>query len=149
MLQQFLNECKKYNLPIWLTEVSCPAGPHGTIEQQQDFMSAALNIISRMPEVQRHAWFAPRTSGDWLGTSASLLMPDKPVLSMLGKLYMQDVRDESIQNASDWGNFEETLLWSDRCKHCFNPAKDSAASLKLKAKCQDCGFHTLGKQKNT
>ena len=109
-------------------------------------MSAAVHMIGSMPEVQRHAWFAPRTSGDWLGTSASLLMPDKPALSNLGKLYMQDIESGSVQNASDWASIEGNLLWSDMCNHCFNPAENSAVSFKLKATCQDCGFHTLGKR---
>ena len=37
----------------------------------------------------RYAWFSPRTSGDWIGPTASLLQPDKPELTQLGTTYLQ------------------------------------------------------------
>ena len=140
MLRRFLTECKKYNLPIWLTEFSCPNGLHGTAQQQEEYMSAALQVITSMPEVHRYGWFAPRTSGDWLGVSASLLQPDKAELSSLGELYMQDA--VSTQISSNWTFHSTDLLWSDVCDHCYSDEVE-LSRLDVKSMCQDCGFSAM------
>lgn len=136
-LQWFLNECKKYGLPIWLTEFSCPGGSDGTVQQQQVYMEAALHILHGMPEVQRYAWFAPRTSGDWLGSSPSLLQLGKAALSGLGRLYMQN--SAAVQIGSDWHTANTERVWTSMCGHC--PSSSShLGSPDFNMTCADCGF---------
>lgn len=132
-LKWYINDCKKYKLPIWLTEFACPNGHHGATDRQQTFMSDALKILDMDESVERHAWFAPRTSGDWLGPSASLLQADKPKLTELGKLYTQDPAMVSPQN-------EETQFWTTMCSHCFALSNSLTFNDTAKQLCRDCGF---------
>lgn len=137
VLQGFLNECKKYRLPIWLTEFSYPNGHDGTVKQQQTYMTAALQILHAMPIVQRHAWFAPRTSGDWLGSSPSLLQPEKAELTSLGKQYVGRSAAHFVNDSYAPNNQQ---LWSDLCGHCFQLIHLSGLP-HLQLSCQDCGFY--------
>lgn len=139
VLHGFLTECKKYGLPIWLTEFSCPNGYDGTVEQQQTYMTAALQILRAMPEVQRHAWFAPRTSGDWLGSSPSLLQPEKSELSSLGKQYVAD--RSAAQGVNNSHATHNQQLWSNLCGHCLQLNKLSSLP-DSQLSCQDCGFYS-------
>ena len=132
-LKWYINDCKKYKLPIWLTEFACPNGHHGPTDRQQTVMSDALKILDMDEAVERHAWFAPRTSGDWLGPSASLLQADKPKLTELGKLYTQDPGMVLIQN-------EETQSWTNMCSHCFALSESLMLNDTAKQLCSDCGF---------
>jgi hypothetical protein len=68
----------RYKLPLWLTEFALIsfAGPtpvFPTPKQQAAFLTAATQMLQRLPYVQRYAWFAlPATSGDG---SAGLFRP--------------------------------------------------------------------------
>ncbi|DBA84370.1 TPA: hypothetical protein ACH3X2_006221 [Trebouxia sp. C0005] len=132
-LKWYINDCKKYKLPIWLTEFACPNGDHGPTDRQQTFMSDALKILDMDEAVERHAWFAPRTSGDWLGPSASLLQADKPKLTELGKLYTQYPGMVLLQT-------EETQSWTNMCSHCFLLSESLTFNDTAKQLCSDCGF---------
>ena len=96
-------------------------------------MSDALKILDMDEAVERHAWFAPRTSGDWLGPSASLLQADKPKLTELGKLYTQYPGMVLLQT-------EETQSWTNMCSHCFLLSESLTFNDTAKQLCSDCGF---------
>ena len=132
-LRWYLNDCKKYGLPVWLTEFACPNGAAGPLGRQQAFMSDALNILEMEDAVEKYAWFAPRTGGDWLGPSASLLEPDTPDLTHLGKLY---TAHRGVVSLPD----EDTRSWSVACKHCFELSDKLNHS--MEQQCSDCGFTT-------
>lgn len=141
VLQWYLLECKKYNLPIWLTEFSCPNGARGPPQRQEAFMTAALHILSTNSEVDRYAWFAPRTSGDWLGETASLLQPSKAELSSLGKVYMQD---KHHGHSNVWPLPVDLTPWTNMCSHCYSMTHQHD----VLTPCEDCGFQYVPKASN-
>ena len=132
-LQWYLNDCKKYNLPIWLTEFACPNGAAGPVSHQEAFMSAALTVLDADEGVERYAWFAPRTSGDWLGPSASLLQPDSSRLTQLGKVYSEGHQRMSRQA-------EVTQSWTSMCSPCFEVLQTLSANETANQLCYDCGI---------
>lgn len=132
-LQWYLNDCKKYNLPIWLTEFACPNGADGPLSRQEAFMSAALSILDSTEGVERYAWFAPRTSGDWLGPSASLLQVDSSRLTQLGEVYSEG-HQTMLQQA------EVTQSWTSMCSPCFELLQTPLANETAQQLCYDCGI---------
>jgi len=86
----YINNLKKYNKPIWLTEFACPAA-HQPIDKEIQFMKAALAFLDGDPKVERYSWFGTRldpTDG-WLGPQVDLLDDSSCALTDLGKLYNQ------------------------------------------------------------
>jgi len=86
----FLNNLKKFNKPIWLTEFACPAAKQ-PIDVEITFMKAALNYLENDPQIERYSWFGTRldpTDG-WLGPQVDLLDDSKCALTQLGELYNQ------------------------------------------------------------
>jgi len=84
----FLNNLKKYKLPIWLTEFACPAANQPE-SVEIDFMKAALNYLDNEPMIERYSWFGTRldpTDG-WLGPQVDLIDDASCALTDLGKLY--------------------------------------------------------------
>ena len=134
-LRWYLSDCKRYRLPIWLTEFSCPNGALGPVSQQKAFMASALKVLDEDPAVERYAWFAPRTAGDWLGPSPSLLQPDRPEVSELGKLYITEQNQKASRRPASG-----LQLWTNMCRICFSPHQASVAIKAARQLCVDCGF---------
>lgn len=135
-LRWYLSECKRYRLPIWLTEFSCPNGVHGPASQQLAFIADAIRLLDQDAAVERYAWFAPRTAGDWLGPTASLLQADKPDLTQLGKLYTSEQGQTPVAATAD-----KMQSWTSMCSECLSnqqPLDLPEASRQL---CIDCGFN--------
>ncbi len=133
-LKWYLNDCKKYNLPIWLTEFACPNGAAGPSDRQQAFMSEAIKILDMDDAVERYAWFAPRTGGDWLGPSASILQADISELTPLGKLY---TRQDPILSLP----IDNKQSWTEMCHQCFELSSGlSDMHEPVRQICQNCGF---------
>lgn len=138
-LQRYINESKKYGLPIWLTEFACPNGAEGPVERQLAYMAEAVGFLQHDRDVARFAWFAPRTGGDWLGPSASLLQPNSSALTQLGSLYMSEGLSKPLQQDEP-----ATASWTGMCSSCFEQtAMTAAATSKSRELCQDCGFWSL------
>jgi len=97
-LRSYLDQCKKYNLPIWLTEFDCPNG-NGPLSREIDYMQQALQILDSDPAVERYAWFTLRTSGSWLGSTPSLLDAHSSALTQLGTIY---VGRSEFTNTTQW-----------------------------------------------
>ena len=137
VLQWYLNDCKRYRLPIWLTEFSCPNGALGPASRQLAFMADAIQLLDQDPAVERYAWFAPRTAGDWLGPTASLLQADKSELTQIGKMYTGEKGQASVAKTSD-----ETLSWSSMCNECFSTPQPPDLPQASRQLCIDCGFNS-------
>ena len=96
-------------------------------------MSAALSILDSTEGVERYAWFAPRTSGDWLGPSASLLQVDSSRLTQLGEVYSEG-HQTMLQQA------EVTQSWTSMCSPCFELLQTPLANETAQQLCYDCGI---------
>lgn len=75
-LTWYLNQFRKYDRPIWLTEFSCADQGVQPVSKQQSYMKAALEILEGDPDVFRYAWFAGRADNvanvDLLGATGAL-----------------------------------------------------------------------------
>jgi len=84
----YINNLKKYNKPIWLTEFACPAA-NQPIDKEIEFMKQALAFLDNEPQVERYSWFGTRLDpkDGWLGPQVDLLDDSTCALTDLGKLY--------------------------------------------------------------
>lgn len=85
-LKSYLQQCRKYGRPVWLTEFACP-NPGGPDVTSWRYMAQVLPLLDRDPWVERYAWFALETDG-WLGTSNSLMNVSSNTLTDLGIIYI-------------------------------------------------------------
>lgn len=138
VLKWYLNDCKRYRLPIWLTEFSCPDGALGPASRQLAFMIDAIKLLDGDVDVERYAWFAPRTTGDWLGPTASLLKADRPELTQLGKIYTTEEEQAHVADTAD-----DLRSWTGMCSRCFLPHQASEFAQASRQLCVDCGFGQL------
>ncbi|PSC75873.1 neutral sphingomyelinase [Micractinium conductrix] len=83
-LLAYLKQCRKYGLPIWLTEFAC-SNPGGPDAVSWRFMARVLPLLDGDPWVARYAWFALETSG-WLGSSNSLMNVTTSTLTDMGRM---------------------------------------------------------------
>ena len=85
-LRDKIDELKKYDKPIWLTEFSCGdmAASQITLEVQKKYLTDAVNYLENEPAVFRYAWFSGRNNEipniNLLGNSGQL--------TELGQLYV-------------------------------------------------------------
>ncbi len=61
-LEDFINMFQKYGKPVWLTEFCAWDPVPGTVETQLSYMCGALNMLEQHPNVERYAWFIPRSN---------------------------------------------------------------------------------------
>ena len=89
-LKNFIEQFKKYNKPIWLTEF-CAWDGSITPKSQQQYMSDAVNYLESCASVERYAWFIPRRNeGPDAFPYMPLLKNTFPVeLTELGMIYNQ------------------------------------------------------------
>lgn len=52
---RFLNDCRKYGLPVWVTEFACPIGPGQHEVSQELFMASAVDHMQAAGMVERYA----------------------------------------------------------------------------------------------
>lgn len=82
-LEWYINEFKKYDKPIWLTEFCAWEGEVSLVDQK-NFMKAALAYLDGDEDVFRYAWFSGRSSGNpHFG-----LFGESGELTELGKIYV-------------------------------------------------------------
>ncbi|MDA3816095.1 MAG: glycosyl hydrolase [Prolixibacteraceae bacterium] len=64
-LEWYLNEWKRYDKPIWLTEFCAWDGIETTVtpKYQKNFMIEALSLLDNDPDVFRYAWFIAKSTG--------------------------------------------------------------------------------------
>ena len=90
-VKDYIQKFEKYGKPIWMTEF-CAWDPVPTnVEVQMDYMCAVLNHMEQNPNVERYAWFIPRTSGKVDSAPyMQLLTHGSPVeLTPLGHIFTQ------------------------------------------------------------
>ena len=88
-VQSFIERFAKYGKPIWLTEFCAWDPIPGSVAVQMDYMCAVLNYLESAPNIERYAWFIPRTSGkvDSAPYMQLLNHDDPSTLTDLGKMY--------------------------------------------------------------
>ncbi|XP_045173776.1 uncharacterized protein LOC123535253 isoform X2 [Mercenaria mercenaria] len=77
----------KYKLQIWLTEFACPYDV--TVDEQLEFMQAALPLLEESDYVYRYAWYVHRkaTPSSFILPSANLFETGSSTLTRLGQWY--------------------------------------------------------------
>jgi len=83
----YVEKFYKYNKPIWMTEF-CAWENISSFEAQKEYMSEVLNYFETNPQVERYAWFIPRSAS---ATNAKpynqLLVKGSSELTDLGRVY--------------------------------------------------------------
>lgn len=62
-VRSYIKMFEKYGKPIWMTEFCAWDPVPSDVEKQMDYMCSVLNHMEQNPNVERYAWFMPRTSG--------------------------------------------------------------------------------------
>ena len=101
-------------------------------------MADAINLLDQDAAVQRYAWFAPRTAGDWLGPTASLLQADTAELTQLGKIYTSEQAELPLLKALAGDPLQS---WTSMCNGCFLPHQPPDVARSRRQLCIDCGFY--------
>ena len=88
-VQGYVEKFYKYNKPIWMTEFCAWDPVPGSVTTQMDYMCTVLNYLETNPNVERYAWFIPRSSAKVDSAPfMQLLTHDYPAdLTDLGKMY--------------------------------------------------------------
>ncbi|GAB3855142.1 hypothetical protein GCM10028822_25970 [Hymenobacter terrigena] len=87
-LRDKINELRKYNKPIWLTEFACgdfTPSSGITLALQQKYMLDAVNYLEKDPVIGRYAWFSGRNGQI---PNINLLAPASGQLTALGQEYV-------------------------------------------------------------
>ncbi len=87
-LRDKINELRKYNKPIWLTEFACgdfTPSSGITLAMQQKYMLDAVNYLEKDPIIGRYAWFSGRNGQI---PNINLLAPASGQLTALGQQYV-------------------------------------------------------------
>lgn len=85
-LADYINQFKKYNKPIWLTEFACWDQANITLAMQKGLILGALDYLESEPMVFRYSWF----NGNRTGSSPYIDLFDAQSgkLTELGQLYV-------------------------------------------------------------
>lgn len=84
-LKSTVTNYKKYNKPLWITELACmdDATAAANATTQLQYMQQAVAYLETEPAVVRYAWF----TGRWTGTAAVALLAGDGQLTALGQAY--------------------------------------------------------------
>ena len=90
-MKNYIKMFEKYGKPIWMTEFCAWDPVPSNVEKQMDYMCSVLNHMEQNPNVERYAWFMPRTSGKVDSAPyMQLLTHGSPVeLTPLGQIFTQ------------------------------------------------------------
>jgi len=85
-LTDYINQFKKFNKPIWLTEFACWDQPTITLAMQKGLILGTLDYLESEPMVFRYSWF----TGDRTNSSPYISLFDyqSGKLTELGQLYV-------------------------------------------------------------
>jgi|GEM_PF-295606 len=84
-IQWYVNQFRKYNKPIWLTEF-CAWETNTTLQTQEQMMTSVLDYLENDASVQRYAWFIGRSNGH--PYNSLLDYRQSGVLTELGNMYV-------------------------------------------------------------
>lgn len=85
-LTDYINQFKKYNKPIWLTEFACWDQSNITLAMQKGLILGALDYLESEPMVFRYAWFTGNRTGAY--PYIDLFDAQSGKLTELGQLYV-------------------------------------------------------------
>ncbi|MBL7968624.1 MAG: carbohydrate-binding protein [Prolixibacteraceae bacterium] len=85
-LSDYINQFKKYNKPIWLTEFACWDQSTITLSMQKGLMMGAIDLLESDPMVFRYSWFTGNRSGNF--PYIDLFDAQSGKLTELGELYV-------------------------------------------------------------
>lgn len=85
-LSDYINQFKKYNKPIWLTEFACWDQATITLNMQKGLMMGAIDYLENEPMIFRYSWFTGNRSGS--SPYIDLFAPQSGKLTELGQLYV-------------------------------------------------------------
>jgi len=85
-LSDYINQFKKYNKPIWLTEFACWDQSTITLSMQKGLMMGAIDYLENEPMVFRYSWFTGNRTGAF--PYIDLFEPTSGKLTELGQLYL-------------------------------------------------------------
>lgn len=85
-LTDYINQFKKYNKPIWLTEFACWDQATITSDMQKSLMMGAIDFLENEPMIYRYSWFTGNRSGN--APYIDLFEPQSGKLTELGQLYI-------------------------------------------------------------
>ena len=86
-LNSYLDLFKKFNKPLWVTELACAYGGDTSVAGQEQYMREAVPILEARTDVYRYAWF----SGDPIPNARLLNGDGSP--TALGQVYLSLPRD--------------------------------------------------------
>jgi len=85
-LTDYINQFKKYNRPIWLTEFACWDQSTITLGMQKSLILGALDYLENEPFIFRYSWFTGNRSGNF--PYIDLFTNQSGQLTELGQLYV-------------------------------------------------------------
>ncbi len=85
----YINEFKKYNRPIWVTEFAGweENGVINSIDDQINYMMSAVDFFESEPDVFRYAWFIGRTNNGINNYPFIDILGDDGTLTKIGDVY--------------------------------------------------------------
>ena len=84
----YVEEARKYNKPIWVTEFAAWDNSVSNLEGQKKHLAGVVNFLERDPDIYRYSWFIGRTSGGITSYPYIDLYGSDGELTELGELYM-------------------------------------------------------------
>ncbi|WP_421873066.1 glycosyl hydrolase [Marinoscillum sp.] len=82
-LEWYLDLFKKYDRPLWVTEIACWDQENISLDQQKRFLIDAVELMENDPNVFRYAWFTGRGNGPHIS-----ILGSTGQLTELGELYV-------------------------------------------------------------
>jgi len=107
-LEWYISRFKKYNKPIWVTELALWHHQNHTIAEQKKYMAQAVQLMEKDDTVFRYAWFTGRSGGP----NINLFESESGELSPLGKYYLSlpASGDENFPPIADAGSDKQIRL---------------------------------------
>lgn len=84
----YVNDARKYNKPIWVTEFAAWDNSVTSIDDQKKYLAGTVNFLERDPDVYRYAWFIGRRQSGQTTYPYIDLYSTSGQLTELGQLYM-------------------------------------------------------------
>jgi hypothetical protein len=87
-MTSYVNDARKYNKPIWITEFANWDGTGVTPESQKSYLAGTTNFLERDPDIFRYSWFIGRSSGGSNSYPYLDLYSSDGNMTALGQIYL-------------------------------------------------------------
>jgi len=107
-LEWYISRFKKYNKPIWVTELALWHNQNHTVAEQKKYLAEAVQLMEKDDTVFRYAWFTGRSGGP----NINLFESEPGELSALGKYYISlpASGDDNFPPIADAGSDKQIRL---------------------------------------